>query len=309
MVDVLEIDEYAEKERRVFKSSLNAINELYDGEPYASDLVFAVYGLPNVGKTLLMLQEAAWLESQGYNVLYIDTEGSVTTTARRWLPVFRARFKPSKKRGRIYAVVLKTVESYAEFFGWKIKLDLKGGKQKDKGAKMELSFIDREREDRIEAWRVMRGKKIDFVIVDSITMPIRTRVPSSPQNLVVKSDLEGFMLGQLMYAQDLFGVGVIATFHASINPTNPYDTSADIRGGLAVKHTAKHIMYIEWRQKKELRSIRQFWLVRKPDAEPWSMVRFTRIDDMGYHDLAVSNDKLGELLTGSQLKRLGGGSR
>jgi len=159
---------------------------------------------------------------------------------------------------------------------------------------------------KIEAWNTLRDKKIDVLIMDSVTMPIR-RIPSSPQNLPVKSDLEGFIMGQLMLAQDKFNVAVLATSHASINPTNPYDNSADLRGGLAIKHTAKHVMYIEWRKKKGLENIRQFWLVRRPDAEPWSMVRFTKISDVGYSDFTVDDNELEEYLTGGQLKRLRGG--
>lgn len=296
-MSLFEIDDLIGRERRVFTSSLRAINELFGGEPYSSTEMFTIYGLPAAGKTLFVMQEAAWLEAQGYKVLLIDTEGGIATAARKWLPTLRARFKDMRAGdGKIYGIVKKTIEGLAQAFGWQVVVEIKG-------AKTEFRIEGRDKGEG-EIVKSIRTNKIDFVILDSVTMPIRTQIPSVPQSLAAKSDVEGFMFGRLASLQDEFGVGVIVTNHASINPVktpmNSYSNEADIRGGVAIKHMSKHIVYLDKRDKTGMRDIRRFWLIRAPDKPEWSDVRFARITDMGFVDV----DWSAEYLTDGELSRI-----
>ena len=289
------IDEYLGSERRrVFESSLGGINEMFEGEPYTSDIIAAFYGLPGVGKSLLMLQEAVWFESRGLRVLIIDTEGSMARFAREWLPVLRTRFKKKEGGGKIFLVVAKTIRSLAELFGWKADVE-------PKGSKMEFMVYGKSERGRLH--EEMRRSRVDVVIVDSVTAPIRNEIPTAQQNLPAKSAVEAFIMGRLLDLQDRFGVAVITTHHASVNPTNPYDISAEIRGGLSIKHMAKHVVYIDRREKRGFEDIRRFWLVRAPAKVPWSEVRFAKITDAGYVDLDADPKSM---LTNAELKRLRG---
>jgi len=294
--DILPIDDFIEREVKLYKSSLNALNELFDGAPYSNDAITVFYGKPKVGKSLLVLQEAAYLESEGYRVLIIDTEGSLRESARYWLPILRNRFN-SKNKG-IYVVKKLTLQVLGDFMGKKVTVVTKGNERK--GGKTEFYVIG----DTVDLLgEAIKKYKIDVVIVDSITAPIRTAITATQQNLPAKSDAEAFLMGRLLRYIDVYGVAVIVTAHASFNPANPYETMASIRGGVSILHFAKNVVYIDRREKKEIRDIRRFWLVRHgSNAEEFSKVSVARITDIGYVD--VEGDPT-DYLTDAEIKRLG----
>lgn len=265
------------------KSSLNNLNALFGGSSYSTCEIMALYGLPNVGKTLLSLQESIFLTSQGLNVLYVDTEGSLASAYRAFGQVLRERF--GQPKGTIEVEVIKSLEELLYFLGFKVDIELKG-------QKVEVQAEDVGGEPEIE--RVVREKKIGFIVVDSITQPIREKFPSVQQNFPARADVTGMIYASLLRTQAKYNVGVLTTHHASFNPANPYETLADIRGGIAVLYTNKRVVYLDYREKKGMENIRRFWLVRGPGKRSWSDVSFARIDDKGYWDIDFNFDYLTE---------------
>ncbi len=291
----MEIDEFLkERGKRVFKSSLVAVNDVFDGEPYTSSEVFVVYGKPQVGKSLFVLQEAVYLESLGYKVLMIDTEGSLRGFASQWLPILRSRFEGGK-RGKIFATEKKTLQTLLRYMGWEVTVSSKGSKD---NPKIEFNIV---REVERELEKFVKGKGVDMVVIDSVTAPIREAIPSAQQNHPAKADATRLLMGSLLALQEETDVAVVATAHASFNPANPYDTTAKMRGGVAMYHYAKHIVYLDKRESRDMRGVRRFWLVRAPGAEEWSRVGVARITDVGYVD--VEGD-VRDYLTDSERRRL-----
>jgi len=278
----VKIDELVGKCKEI-KSSLGNLNTLFGGTAYSTCEVMALYGLPNVGKTLLSLQETMFLASQGVNILYIDTEGSLASAYRAFGQVFKDRF--GEPKGIIEVEVVKTLEELLHFLGFKVDIELKG-------QKVEVQAEEVDGEPEIE--RVARENKIGFIIIDSITQPIRERFPSVQQNFPARADVTGMIYASLLRAQAKYGVGVLTTHHATFNPANPYETLADIRGGIAVLYTNKRVVYLDYREKKGMEHIRRFWLVRGPGKQSWSDVAFARIDDRGYWDVEFNLDYLTE---------------
>ncbi len=270
------------------KSSLSNLNTLFGGSAYSTCEVMALYGLPNVGKTLLSLQEAMFLASQGLNILYIDTEGSLASAYRVFGQAFKERF--GQPKGVIEVEQMKTLEELLLYMGFKVDVMLKGGK-------VEVQAEEVSGEPGIE--RDVREKKIGFIIIDSITQPIREKFPSVQQNFPARADVTGMIYASLLRVQAKYGAGILTTHHASFNPANPYETLADIRGGIAVLYTNKRVVYLDYREKKGMENIRRFWLVRGPGKRSWSDVAFARIDNKGYWDLDFNFDYLteGEKLT------------
>ena len=264
-------------------SSLNNLNVLFGGSAYSTCEVMALYGLPNVGKTLLSLQEAMYLASQGVNILYIDTEGSLASAYRAFGKALKERF--GEPKGVIEVELLKSLEELLYYLGFKVEVMLKG-------QKVEVQAEEVGGEPMIE--RVVRESKIGFVIVDSITQPIREKFPSVQQNFPARADVTGMIYASLLRIQAKYGVGVLTTHHASFNPANPYETLADIRGGIAVLYANKRVIYLDYREKKGMENIRRFWLVRGPGKQSWSDVAFARIDDKGYWDIEFNLEYLTE---------------
>jgi RecA/RadA recombinase len=274
------------------KSSLSNLNSLFGGSAYSTCETMALYGLPNVGKTLLSLQEAMYFASQGVNVLYIDTEGSLASAYRAFGQAFRERF--GEPKGVIEVEVVKTLEELLYFLGFKVDVELKG-------QKVEVQAEEVGGEPGIE--RAVREGKIGFIIIDSITQPIRERFPSVQQNFPARADVTGMIYASLLRAQAKYGAGILTTHHATFNPANPYETLADIRGGIAVLYTNKRVVYLDYREKKGMENVRRFWLVRGPGKQSWSDVAFARIDDRGYWDIEFNLDYLTE---GEKATVLGG---
>lgn len=305
---------------REFQSSLNALNELFGSMPYSSGELFGYYSMPNTGKSLLMIQEAVYLLSKGYTVLYIDTEGSGEKMIRKWAPIFAKRFKTNLKN--LYFESRRTLESLCYYLGFEVKFitkqvdeeelnpvvvdeennenkkgKKKKRKKKEKAGKIEVIYrpldISLVEQD-------IQKYKIDFVILDSLSNPIRAAFPTGQQNNPEKSFVEGRILQKLIELQEKYRVGVVVIMHASFNPASPYDTRIGYRGGLSVSHNLKRVVYIA--KKGGYEDYRKFWLVRSEDAKPWSKFVVAKITDMGYID--VDKSIWEELLTPSEKKRL-----
>lgn len=295
VISVSEIDAWMEKEVRRLPSSLAAITSVVGGEPYVGDMITSIYGLPMAGKTLLMLQEAAFLEAQGVKVLFIDTEGSLYSMARSWLPKLRKRF--GSQGGGIYVVSKHTFEELMHMLGMRVRFVTKG---EGDTTKVEFNIVEVLPDSQVGQF--VRERGVGAVILDSVTAPLRV-IPSGQQNFPARADATSALMSRLLLIQDRHGVPIITTHHASLNPANPYQTLADMRGGVAVYHYSKLIIYVDYREAKEVRRFRRFWLVRAPNAEEFSRVGIAEITDEGYVDSQVDPSSV---LTQSELKRVAG---
>jgi len=301
---------------REFPSSLECLNEMFGGSPYSSGELFAIYSPPNRGKTLFSVQETVYLISQGYKVLYIETEGSGEKMIRKWAPIFAKRFGANLKD--LYFESRRTLETLAQYLGFEVKFvtkqvseeelqpealvkegKKKKKKKKEKGAKIEviyrpldLSLIEQD----------IQKYKIDFIILDSLSNPIRSAFPPDQQNNPAKSFIEGRILQKLIELQEKYRVGVLIVLHASFNPANPYETQIGFRGGLSVAHNVKRVVYIAQRGGADWIAYRKFWLIRSEDAVPWSKYAVAKINEMGFID--VPKEEWQNVLTDSELKRL-----
>jgi RecA/RadA recombinase len=300
----------AVKNLKFLKSSLKGLNEVYGGSLYNSDEIVALYGKPQVGKTLFALQEAV---ASGANVLYIDTEGGFKGMAQKWLDVLVERFKA---KNEVYLETCKTLDALTEFLGFRTKVifrvadeDEGGDEEKEKRrgkepttveekikelqkqerrearaerGKMEFRVLERFENAPIDVW--IQEQKIGFVILDSISAPVRVLMPEERQNLPARASAFALIMGKLVSLQQKHNVCVLLTNHASFDPTDIYrdSTSVAMRG-------------------KEFRQCRRFWIMRIEDDLRAHNVVGAKIDDLGFHDV----DDVKKLLTDSELRKLG----
>lgn len=302
---------------REFKSSLNIINDMFNGAAYTSDSIFGLFGLAGEGKSLLCIQEAFYLMSQGYKVLYIDTEGSLVSQLRKyWAEVFMARFNLSKEdlskrffiqnfREDEFAGKEEKIEKVLYYFGDNIEIEKKGNK-------IELKWLEKKgrkpKDNRSLIEKDIDKYGIDFIILDSITNPIRIAISSNPQNYPAKSDIEARILGHLLELQVEYNVGMLITLQASYNPVNPYDNEVSMRGGLSAAYNIKRRVSLVRRNKIGFENIRIFFFERGETGSSKSTVGFAKIDDFGFDDLDLEKEglKINDLLTGAQFKKIYG---
>lgn len=295
------------KNIRYFDSSIDILNEMFDGPPYSSGELFGIYGAYKSGKTLFSTQESFYRLSKGNNVLYMDTEGSIFNMIKKWGPVFKARFGIDDASGLLVEDV-RSLRSLLWYLGYDMKIVSKIGRPKEdepividkkKSPKIEVSAV-RYGDGPIE--KIVRDNNIDFVILDSISNPFRSVFPTEQQNNPSKSFVEAAILQRLVELQRDYDIGVIITIQASWNEADMYSgiTQVRTRGGFSVNYNVKRLVYLNSRDKEGVRSYRKFWLVRAEDAEPWSKVGVMKITDMGYVSVPITEWK--DVFTNSELK-------
>ena len=297
VVDVVQDVFKVERDIHLYKSHLGALNEIFGGYLYSSDIMVTLYGTPNVGKTLFSVEEMFNIARQGYNVLYIDTEGSGRQMIQKWREIFRSKYGVGE--GKMYYEARKTFESLFMLFGVKARVVFQAADKKEEKGKMEFRVI--KTFDKTEFDDIVSKYDIKFVILDSVISPIRQRIPDERQNNPAKASAISMLLGRLSYFQEKYNFGVLMTSHAVLDPTNPYQTGAILRGGIAIKHYSKRILYMDRREKKGLANYRRIWVVRGEDIPELGIVVGAKIDDSGYSEADIN---LKELLTGGEYDKV-----
>jgi len=292
---------------RYFPSSIQGINEMFIGGAYSSKLISGIFGLPEIGKSLYCIQEAYWLISKGYKVLFVDTEGSLESQLDTWEPIFMERFGINDEIINDNFLIedqYRKLDKLMTYLGYKTKVRMKGSKV--------VIDCDELRDDRkkynSEFEKDIYENKVDFIIFDGLSNPIRLAFPSDIQNNPAKSFAEGKIIEKLSEMQDKYRLGCLMTLQATFNPANPYDNGVHLRGGLSVRYNVKRILSITKREKKGLEDIRQVWMVRGETGKPMSNMTFMKYTDLGIISFDPDKEglKMEDLLTRSQLKTLCG---
>jgi hypothetical protein len=254
--------------------------------------------------------------------------------AQKWYDIFRERFKT---KGSIYLESCRTLDALTDFFGFKTRVVFKVAddekekeekadkkekkvpntveekvamlkaaekKQLNEKGKMEFRVIERYENALVDGW--IKEKDIEFVILDSISAPIRVLMPEERQNLPARATAMALLMGKLVSLQHKYNVCVLVTNHASFDPTDMYSnkdsTAPTMRGGISVHHFSKRIIYMDERRSKDLRDYRRLWIMRIEDEPRAGAVVGVKIDDAGFHYVK----EVKELLTDSEIKKIGG---
>ena len=288
-----------------FPSTIDGFNKAFGGSLYSSDEMVAFYGKPKSCKSLLLTQEMFGLASQGYNILYIGTEGGEQEMIARWYDIFSAHyFVGSKKVGKMYLETKKSLESLMDYFGYKVRVSYVSKKKskegeaddKDKG-KMEFRVIEKYDNPAIDDF--IEKNHVNMVILDSLTSPIRQAITDEQQNNPAKASATALICGKMLKLQEKYKTGLVVVGHAMFNPADPYETSAMLRGGIVIAHYCKRVLYIDKRDKQNLRDYRRVWIARAEDKPEFAEVMGLKITDAGIEDCAIE-----ELLTETEKARL-----
>jgi RecA/RadA recombinase len=291
------------KALKKYSTSLINLEKMIGDQLYISDGIVAIFSQPAVGKTLFCLQESAFFISRGLNVLFIGTEGNEISMIAKWFPKLRDRFGAPK--GVFLLEQKKTLEDLFEFFGFKVYLSYKGKVTKKKSGKEEATGKTEFRviekiESKLE--EVIKDKKINLIIIDSLTAPIKSKFYGSQQDNPAKAGALALLLTELLHLQGKYKFAVIVTAHESFNPANPYDTQTRAAGGINFYHFCKRIFYVDRRRARVEKNYRRIWVVRCEDIDPASRAVAIKIDDLGIHSL--SKEQAEKRFTQDELNRL-----
>ncbi|MCS7137357.1 MAG: AAA family ATPase [Candidatus Caldarchaeum sp.] len=279
------------KPKKVVKSFHDDLNQIFGDGFYNSDVIVSIHAKPATGKTLFALHECAYAAKQGENFLYIDTEGGFKSMSAKWWPILSKRFGLDAKSGKGFVEVRKSLQGLHNFLGYDTAVIW----QKEK-----LEFRIKQSFEEPEIDKFVEKEKIGFIVVDSVSMPVATAINEEQQNRPARFTATALILGKLAELQDKYGVCVLTINHSTWNPTNPYETFAQMRGGKIVQHFSKRIIYMDARKAGELSSFRRLWIARAETLDKFEDLVFVSIDDDGMKPLDIKTGYQAGLLTDNE---------
>jgi archaellum biogenesis ATPase FlaH len=270
----------------LYPSSLQGINELIPG--YFPQLLTGWFGPSEAGKSILNLQEAIWVAKQrGGNVLYIDTEGATPVFLRMWEGILKERFDASKVK--VEYMDVRTIEDLLKYLGFKVELEVT-----DKG-KVELRYKgESEKKPIVED---VQKKNIKVLVLDSMSNPLKISFPGGRQNLPARGDAINLILNSLHYISIDNELVSLVVHHQSMDPTNPYQKPKPF-GGETIRYNFKVWLYLEPRTFRPHRTVRDVYLGRWFNKEPWSQKCSIYLDDHGFRD--ITQEELNQLARGAK---------
>jgi len=285
----------------VVPSSLNGINDLLEGG-YEEGLPIAFFGLPESGKSVLLMQEAVYNAAMRESgTIIVDTEGGDLQMLRKWCPVFEKRFnakvnivkttlktlEPGKSFKLlfdqqnwnsipIFVVNLRKMQKFMAFFGYGVELKLS-----DKG-KFGLRSLGATRNfcaDLLDEYNVAS------LLIDSLSEPLSI-FSGGLVNYPARADALKMFFVAIQDIGDEYEPVILMSHHATFDPQNPY-SEPTMYGGKWVKHNTKISLYLqESRSKKrDQLGIRRVYLTRYFDKRRFAEMRKIKLLNEGFVDV------------------------
>jgi len=226
----------------VLKSECVTIDTLLGGGfPYG--MVVSVTAEPNIGKTKLGLQLAvANIKKTGKNSIIIETEGESLDDQFVILEKFGKRYGVDKNtlkaKIKFYQPIGDTkeygIQKLMKLLGYDLGLSLsKGGKFSVDFAQTKLGLDE----------KVLQNSS--FILLDSITTPIKESVGSETQNLPARAAIVQRLYGRLYQIAKTYNMLIVVNHHTSLNPVMPFGKDlGKIYGGQPVLYNSKYAIQI-----------------------------------------------------------------
>lgn len=189
-----------------------------------------IYGLQNIGKSLLCTQIAAQFAKKGYNVLYLDTEAfyQLDEDWKRIFGWFENRWDlDSGVRDNIEIMQMRDLFALGKFFGIEFQLIQEQARvsamakfPKKWGSK--ATKVTHQSQDWITysaAYKKL-GKldKPGLIILDSITVPLKSKISSVTQNFPARASVLQTLLDTALVVANEFNISFLITNHGTKNP-------------------------------------------------------------------------------------------
>ena len=260
-----------------------------------------LFSVPNLGKSFLAIQYSMNLSREGLETIYIDTEGFLSEKVwSRFCDIFKNRWNDIRPE-LIHIVPLRNVFRLFRYFGIQVEL-----KHTEARTSVIIKFPKRKQKvktsTRDEAWfeysqvyKDITSGNTAFLVVDSLSAPIKLAVGSATQNLPARADLQRTLLDAIITLCDYCNIGSLIITHISKSPTEPQDIGRPY-GGQEIGYFMKHVLLLkrpkkEWFDryssiKAELREIRRIrWGIEVPS---YCVVRLKH--DWGYDSLKSTRE-------------------
>lgn len=189
-----------------------------------------IYGIQNIGKSILSTQIAARFAQEGYNVLYLDTEAfyQLEEDWDRIFNWFENRWDlDSDVKDKIEIIQMRDLFALGKFFGIEFQLTQeqarvsamakfpkKWGSKATKQTHQSQDWITYS-----NAYKKLgQLKKPGLLIIDSITVPLKSKISSTTQNFPARASVIQTLLDTALVVANEFNISFLITNHGTKNP-------------------------------------------------------------------------------------------
>lgn len=198
------------------------------GVPLGSPCGF--YGVQNIGKSILCTQVAAKFAQAGYDVIYLDTEAfyQIEEDFDRIYGWFDKRWSlgPEVKK-RIEVKQIRDLFALGRYFGVEIQITQEENRISAM-AKFPKKWGDKptketqQTQDWITYAPVYKDltalKNPGLIVLDSITVPLKSKISSTTQNFPGRASLIQTLLDIALVLSNEFNIAFLLTNHGTKNP-------------------------------------------------------------------------------------------
>ena len=266
----------------MFKTDISCLDNMIGGG-FPDNRVSAVFGPPNVGKSMMCVQTAinAMLESK--KVIYITSMSE--RDSKQYFHVFDERYPEwIDKRGSIDFLYVSDLQDLASKFDYYLNIIYSNEKSDSSMGKVTL-VIRNQMDDIIRLkkdWRRDDFKGYDLVIIDSLSELVKLDIMSDMQNFPARSQVLTFLFAIFNDCMNDFNDTFLLTHHVS-KAIGGFGKASYLWGGTAVGYLSKHIIEIDSPKKS---SYDKF----KKDGKSIKVYRWPGLQESEFFDVSLYKD-------------------
>lgn len=196
-----------------------------------------VFGMPNLGKTWLAFQFSCMCTRDPSNgglgrpVLYLDTESFFANEEvfNRFYGYFRKRWSDLPAKPEIHAEMVEDIFALGKKFGIQYTI-VQEESRVSAIAKFPKKTLEKEVKETTQTsdwlksspiWQDCEKNNYGLIVIDSITVPIKSVIPKGTQHLPGRGTLITSLLGTLYPIAKNFNCAILVTDHITRNPMSP----------------------------------------------------------------------------------------
>jgi len=266
-----------------YNTDIKIVDDALSGG-FPSNRVGAIFGPPNIGKSVLCCQISTNALSKDENVYYISSVSEKDSES--YFDLFKDRYSVTKHPEFNSLAHLSDLGS---LFNKHLKILYSNEKAGNKETVGKASVIVRDetaKEIVDKVWRKENFEDYNLIILDSISEFLKMGIVHELQNLPARSIVQNFLFSVFNDVMSDYGSTVILTHH--VTKTISFRSTSYPFGGPGVLYLSKYLLEIDkakkdcWnRYKDEARSFRRYRWPAKVTSD-WLCVRLKR--DWGFED-------------------------
>jgi len=221
------------KDKKSISTGCQTIDDLFfGGIPLGA--VSGFVAEPDTGKSFLAIQTAVLNATKGGKTLIINTENM---SYEHWFKVFADRFNFPFEELSIEVASVLDLKDILRLFGIKAKMSLsKKGLRLEPRLEIEDEYLIKE--------KLTNDSKINFIIIDSMSMPIKSYIEQKVENYPSRATIENIFFGRLEEVAKNFNCAILLTHHITgVDPFKPWKKDEPY-GGPIIRYHTKYLMHL-----------------------------------------------------------------